>query len=136
MEYLSIWAALLSTILAVIKVWETWQKRMRLQTGYNFTSDPDIGNEVIIQNPSDTPVMISYWELLWARRSWPKLRSTNGRFPDEGRCDITIAPHSSHTLRFVGEDHWDGRPDGGQKLFLRLHIVGRRPVTMVVYKYK
>jgi hypothetical protein len=47
--------------------------------------------------------MISYWELLWRRRRYLKLETTNGRFPQEGYCNITIGPHARHTLDPRGE---------------------------------
>src|SRR5258706_8642714 len=68
-DFLAIWGALLSTLLAANTMWQTWKRRSRLEATYSFAADPDVGNEIIIQNPSDTPAMVSYWELFWAHRT-------------------------------------------------------------------
>jgi hypothetical protein len=38
------WGAGLSTLLAIIKVWEIWRDRFQLDVSYNFRSDGNIGN--------------------------------------------------------------------------------------------
>lgn len=133
---LAIWGAILSTGLAAIKAWEVWRQRIRLTTSYSFASDPDEGNDVIIENPSNTPVMISYWELLWVRRKCVRTTINYGEFPDEGYCNITVGPHSRHVLSFKDQHHFmQGHPAARKgKLYLRLHVVGRRrPVWLYVY---
>lgn len=133
---LAIWGAILSTGLAAIKVLEVWQQRMRLTTSYCFTSDPEQGNNIVIENPSKTPVMISYWELLWVRRSFFRIVVNDGEFPDEGYCNITIGPHSRHVLNFRDQHHFAmGRLSSRkEKLYLKLYVVGRRrPVWLQVY---
>jgi hypothetical protein len=133
---LAIWGALLSTGLAGIKILEVWRERLRLSTSYSF-SHPDYGgNEIVIENPSKTPVMISYWELLWRRRRYLKLETTNGRFPLEGYCNITIGAHTRHTLEFTEQEYfdWGHATIKMGKLYLKLHIVGRsKPVLLKVY---
>ncbi len=136
-DYLAIWAAFLSTLLAAIRIWETWKRRSRLEATYSFAGDPQVGNEIIIQNPSDSPAMVSYWELLWAHRTFPRLKPSDGIFPDDGLCNITIGPHSTHTLSFREDRHfpWGSSAQDKGNLYLRLHVVGRRkPVTLLVYK--
>jgi hypothetical protein len=79
------WGAILSTALAGIKISEVWRERVRLSTSYSFSnSDYRKTNEIIIENPSKTPVMISYWELLWRSRRFLKMETASGRFPQEG----------------------------------------------------
>ena len=135
---LAIWGAILSTGLAGIKILEVWRERLRLSTSYSFSS-PDYGkrNEIIIENPSKTPVMICYWELLWQRRRLLKLETVNGRFPQKGYCNITIGAHARHTLEFTEQEYFDwGRAAVKMgKLYLKLHIAGRRnPVLLKVYE--
>ena len=80
--------------------------------------------------------MISYWELLWRRRRFLKLKTTNGRFPQEGYCNITINAHARHTLEFTEQEYFDwGRAAVKMgKLYLKLHIVGRsNPVLLKIY---
>lgn len=133
---LAIWGAVLSTSLAAIKAWEVWRQRIRLTTSYSFTSNPDQGNDIIIENPSSTPVMISYWELLWVRRNCFRTKINYGEFPDEGYCNITVGPHSRYVLSFREQHHFiQGRPTEREgKLYLKLYIVGRRrPIWLSVY---
>ena len=80
--------------------------------------------------------MISYWELIWRRRRHLKFETTPGRFPQEGYSSITIGAHERHTLEFVEEEYFDWGPTTAKmgKLYLKLHIVGRRrPVLLKVY---
>jgi hypothetical protein len=53
---LAIWGSILSTGLAGIKILEIWRERLLLSTSYSFSAHK---NEIIIENPSKTPVMIS-----------------------------------------------------------------------------
>jgi hypothetical protein len=133
---LSIWATVVSTGLALIKVWEISRERVRLTTSYSLTADPEQGNDIIISNVSMTPVMVSYWELLWLRRRNFRKIITDGRFPDEGYCNIIIGPHARYILNFRDRQHFEwGRSvvDKGT-LYLKLHVVGRhRPVSLRVY---
>ena len=83
--------------------------------------------------------MISYWELLWQRRRFLKLETTSGRFPQEGYCNITINAHARYTLEFTEEEYFDWGHAAAKmgKLYLKLHIVGRRdPVLLKVYDPK
>jgi hypothetical protein len=133
---LACWASVVSTILAAIKISEVWRDRLRLTTSFGFSSPGCEGNEVIIENPSKAPVMISYWALLWIRRH--SLREIEyGRFPpDVGYCDITIPAHGRHVLHFEGKEYFDVRSGktGKGKIYLKLHIIGRRrPFMTLVY---
>ena len=133
---LGIWGAGVSTSLAGIKILEVWRERLRLSTSYSFSHRDHGGNEIIIENPSKTPVMISYWELLWRRRRYLKLEITGGRFPQEGYCNITIGAHARHTLEFAEQEYFDSGHAAIKmgKLYLKLYIVGRsKPVLLKVY---
>lgn len=134
---LAIWASLVSTMLAGIKILEVWRDRLQLTTSRNFAAPGHGGNEIIIENPSKTPVMISYWELLWIKQRHLRKETTGGRFPpDEGYCSITILGHGRHVLTFDDAEYfdWGQSTTSKGKLYLKLHIVGRRrPLTLQVY---
>lgn len=134
---LSTWGALLATVLAGLRMWEFSRGRQRLSTSYLFTSDPERGNEITIENSSDRPAMISYWELAWADRRFGRtLFERIEEMPDEGSYDVTIPPHARHTLHFVDGHHFRKRSDiDGHKvqLYLKLYLVARRsPVILSV----
>jgi hypothetical protein len=125
---LAVWAAAISTALPCIKIWEVWRDRLRLTTSYDFAAPGQGGYKIIIENPSKTPVMISYWELLWRKGSYVNSETTSGRFPNEGYCEITIPAHGRHVLEFDGDEYfergWASIAKG--KLYLKLYVVGRR----------
>lgn len=136
---LAAWGAMLSTLLAVVRIWETRREGLRLSASYGFHSDPDEGNEVIVLNTSKLPVMVSYWELVWGHYSWGRfiIDEEEWKFPlTPEDMDFTVPPHSKHALRFVGGEHFEWGPSSSKrgKIYLRLHIVGRhRRVTLLVY---
>ena len=137
--FLSIWGATVASGLAGLRVWEVWQERARLSVTCSFSSDPRTGHEIIIQNPSTTPFMISYWELLWVTREFCRRKTVYGMFPNEGYCDITVGGHSRHILRFQGAEYFPWRTEDAirGKIYLKLYIVGRRrPLWLYVNEFK
>lgn len=127
----AVWGAVLSTALAGVKVWEIWRDRVFLTTSYGFSSSPDYGDtSVTVENPTGTPVLVTYWELVWADRQFGITRFERGQaYPDEGYCNITIGAHDRHRFPFGGEDWFrpvdkiEGHP---VKLYLRLFVAGRK----------
>lgn len=94
---LGIWGAIISTGLCSLKLLDLWRERLQLSTTYNF-SDPDHGgNEIIIQNPSKPPVMISDWELIWRKKRLFATETTETLdygHPDDRR-DINIGAYDA-----------------------------------------
>jgi hypothetical protein len=141
-DLISIWGGVLSTALAAIKIWEVFRDRSRLIVSYSFDSRPEVGNTVILANPSKNPVMIEYFQLFWKRRTWFSSKTYENDphiDPEFGECNITIAPYSKYNLRFCDEDYFDWKcpVDAEAKLYIRLYIVGqRRPVIKLVYPLK
>ena len=135
---LGIWGALISTVLLVIKIIEMWRERLHLSASYRFSDRDHGGNEIIIQNPSKTPVLISHWELLWRKRRPFRTETTQTLdygFPEDRR-DITIAAHSTYTLRFTEQNYfeWGCKTRDKGILYIELHIVGRKiPLLLHIY---
>jgi len=132
--WLGIWGAALSTTLAGLKFYEVWRDRSRIQTTYSL-SDPEIGNEVTIINISGRPLLVSYWELTWVSGIlwW---RKEENPVPLSEPGFLAIPPHSKHVLAFAEEDWftWGSRTVSKGRLYLRLHIAGkRRPTALMVY---
>ena len=132
---IAVWAAVLSTILALIKIWEIWKTRIRIEVSYSFMGIPEEGNQVIIRNLSPTPIIITYWDLQWRKRKlFIKPTFTIG--PNEFNEDIKISGHTSHKLIFRDQDHFDWGPSslGKNKIYLLLHIAGKKwPSLKKVY---
>ncbi|MFZ0943558.1 MAG: hypothetical protein WB930_21025 [Syntrophobacteraceae bacterium] len=134
-SFLAIWGSLISSVLACIKLWETWRDRRRLTTSYSISYADDDESQIIIENPSNTPVMVNYWELLWIKGRLFRPETIDGVFPNEGYCNITIKAHDRHVLSFKGgQKHYRGRNATKAKLHLKLYIAGRnRPYSYIAY---
>lgn len=134
-NYIAWWGAGLSTLLAIVKLWEVWRDRFRLDVGYNMTSSPEVGNEINIRNLSGTPIIISYWELFYRPHCWPLKKDTSINSSGADARDIKIEPHSSKTFRFIEVDHfdWGWEVMKGRRVYIRLYIAGRRKVVKHVY---
>lgn len=75
------WGAVLSTLLALAKLGELWRDRFQVEISFNFTSNPEIGNEILVRNLSSRTFILADWELLYgtgrrpARRFYPSCES-------------------------------------------------------------
>jgi hypothetical protein len=133
---LAVWGAVLSTTLAVVKLWELWRDGFRIELGYRFAGLPDIGNTISIHNLSGRPLTLTYWELLDGSGRWPWRRF--GPFESAGGdwSSTKIEAHSTCELSFVEERYfnWNGQGHNGHKLYIKLWFAGRRrPVLRLVY---
>ena len=131
----ALWGAVLSTILAVTKLWEIRRDRFRVDVGNNFSSAPGGANKVIVRNLGSRPFILCYWELLWLPHRWVSEHGVRSISPGEDAIDVRIEPGASHTLRFSGPDHFDWGRNAlrGRTIYLRLYVVGRRSFLRKVY---
>lgn len=124
------WGAVLSTLLAVIKFWELWRDRFRIEIGSCFTTEPHIGNEVRIRNPSPNPLILTHWEIFYGSALCPisKKSSISEREYDTEDCVITSA--STHTLSFKNESYFYTNIDKlkGRTVYIKIHFAGRRVI--------
>ncbi len=136
-EFLAIWGAGLSTLLAMVKVWEIWSSRRRIEVSYSFVGNPEEGNDIIIRNISGKPFIVTYWELLFCERKHFRWISYRTEEPGEHANDICIQGHSSKKFNFSEADYfeWGHQALAGKRIYLKLQIAGeRKPVTYLVYK--
>jgi hypothetical protein len=130
------WGAVLSTLLALAKLWELWRDRFQLEVSFNFTGSQEIGNQIIVRNLSGRTFILAHWELLYGTGRWPTRRFTPLASPDYYDAgDVRIEPHSTHTLTFKEQDYFDWGVDElkGRMIFIRLYIAGRRSILRLVY---
>ena len=127
------WGAVLSTLLALIKLHEFWRDRFRIEIGHGFTGDVNHGNDIHIRNLSSRPIILSYWEIFYRKGYCFTKKDKYIASPEAFACDLKIDPHSSHTLNFNGQDHFSWGQTDGSKIYMRLHIAGRRPIVKKVY---
>jgi hypothetical protein len=126
MNFIAIWAATISTILAVVKLWEIFCQRFRMDVGSSLTSSSEIGNEIHLRNLAARPMILTHWELERADGTWPFRRYSAFCSPEGFSHDIRIEPDSSKTLSFTGIDHFDWGVNA-KPTFIKLHFSGRRP---------
>jgi hypothetical protein len=135
MKFIAWWGAGLSTLLAVVKLWEIWRDRFQIDLGCNLTGDPEIGNEIFIRNLTGRPAILCYWELLYCSGSWPCRKYSGISSPGPDAYDLRVDAHSSTTLGFSETDYfeWSEKALNGRKIYIRLHFAGQRPFLRKVY---
>lgn len=130
MEVIAWWGAILSTLLALMKLWEFWRDRFRIEVDRTLTTDPEIGNKIFVRNLAGHPVILSYWELISCEGRWSFQRHSTLSSPEADARDSRIETHSSFTLTFAEQDHfdWGSKALKGRRIYIRLYIAGRRPI--------
>ena len=137
-EFLAYWGAGLSTTLALVKFWEIWKSRRRVEIGYCFNSMEGVGNRIIIRNLSGTPFIITYWQLHF-RECYLFLKNKPYKSEDaeDENIDICVPGYSSKSIVFNNARYfdWGHKALGGKQIDIELHIAGRRkPLKFPVYK--
>lgn len=129
------WGAGLSTLLAVVKLYELWQDRFRVDVSYNFTSSESIGNEVLIRNLSNRSLILTHWELLYCSGRWPRRSFEPFASADFDAGDHKLEPYATYTLHFAEENHFstNHKALNGRRIIIRLQIAGRKPILKLVY---
>ena len=133
--YVAWWGACLSTVLALVKLWELWRDRFQLEVSYNLRSDPSLGNEIYVRNLSGKPLILTHWELFHRSGRWPRRKLKFFAMADPDVGDTRVEPHTTHTLRFVDANHfsWSHGALNGRHICIQLHVAGRRPILRLVY---
>jgi hypothetical protein len=134
-SYIAWWGAGLSTLLALIKLWELWRTRFRIEVGRALNGSVEMGNDIHIRNLSSNPTILCYWELFYRDHLWPFRKDTYIISPEADSCDIRIEQHSSKTFNFNGQDHfsWDRKVMKGRRIYIRLHFAGRWSIIRKIY---
>lgn len=129
------WGAGLSTLLAIVKLLELWRDRFRVEVSHNFTGSESIGNEVLIRNLSNRPLIITYWELLYCSGRWPQRTFEPLESADFDSGDRRLEPYATHTLHFADANYfsWGHKALNGRRIVILLHIAGRKPILKLVY---
>ncbi len=120
---------------AIIKLYEMWRDRFRIEISYNFRSLPDIGNDITIRNLSPKSITLTHWSLIYVSGKWPTRHYTPMASPEYDFNDIEIKANSSHTLTFSDISHfdWGATSLRGRRIFIRIYTAGRKPITRLVY---
>ncbi|MDD2467933.1 MAG: hypothetical protein PHI97_28475 [Desulfobulbus sp.] len=125
--YIAIFSAILSTILTIIKIYDKWTSRRRIEITCYFNGIPEVGNDVIIRNISDKQLIVTYWRLSFCKRNYLKWIEYKTEEPNEDACDIIIPPHSTKKLNFSEERYfdWSFNKTKDRRVFFKLFIAGK-----------
>jgi hypothetical protein len=107
--------------------------RLRLTTSYIFGGP----NEIIIENTSLIPALITYWELVWVHRRFGRsIFERMEDYPDVGYCNIIVPAYSRYVMSVTDEMHLQSELDGHSvALYLKIYLAGRkRPLWLRVWK--
>ncbi|MCU8116142.1 hypothetical protein M2H36_21440 [Vibrio vulnificus] len=130
---LSIWGAVLSTVLAFLKIKEVYNNRFKVGTSHVFRSDEEYGNEISIQNLSSTPILLNYMEVYYRPKGFLSWFKTPKQIwsPEDEILNDRIEPHSGVTFSFIHGDHftWENR-----KIYVRLYFAGKKAFEKCVSK--
>jgi hypothetical protein len=136
-EIVAWWGGTVSSILAIVRLWETWRDRFRVEVSANLTSLPEIGNEVLIRNLGTRAFILTYWQLLYGSSIRPFRKFEHLASPDYDEGDRKVEPFETCTLPFMEDNHFDWGVDAlaGRDIYIRLCIAGRRPRLKLVYRF-
>jgi hypothetical protein len=136
-SWIAWWGACLSSLLAVVKLFELWRDRFRVDVDYYFTGDESIGNKILIRNLSGRPIILTHWELIYCSGSWPRRKFDFLEKADIDAGDRKLEPYATHTICFFDENYfsWDHKALNGRRIFIRLHIAGRKSILKIIYPH-
>lgn len=136
MDWLAVYAAILSTLLGTLRFGEWWRDRFRIEIAALLRDCPSEGNEIHVRNLAARPIIVTHWQLYWISGRWPFRSKTGIQAQEYDSPDIRIDARSTRTLDFRDEDHfdWGATAARGRQLYFRLHFAGhRRPVVRRIY---
>jgi len=136
-DWLAVWGAFVSTVLAAIKIAEWWRDRNRLEIDFFCTTSESEGNTVIIRNLYSKPIIITYWEIFLAKKSSRDSEQVSIESADFDAGDQVVAAHASVQWNF-SEARFFGTSDKflkGRGIYLRLCIAGRKPIVRKLYPF-
>jgi len=127
----------LSLVLAIVKLWELYSGRARIEIGGDYASLDSVGNQIYIRNLSPKPIILIYWEVYYGTKPLFFRKETPISSP-ESSVNATIAAGSTYQLSFEDEHHFSTSVAAlnGRAIFMRLFIAGRsRPIVRKIYSH-
>lgn len=132
------WAGFfISTALALVKIWELWQGRFRVDVSGSFAGDERVGNTVYIRNLSPHAVILTHWEVYYAHRYLPFSKRETATERDFDAGDSVIEKTSTHPLHFADEGYfsWSHKKLRGRSIYIKLHFAGRPRISARIYPH-
>lgn len=138
---LALWGALLSTLLAALKIWETWSARRRIVLSSYLSTDPGGDHRLQLTNLSGSPILLRTWAIVPTRKFlvWRvaegRLLYVSGR---SGAAEI-VAPHGQFEITIGASWHleWQTAEALKRPPYLQLFVEGReRPLLVRIVSAK
>ena len=118
---LSIWGAVLSSILSVMKIIEYWNNRFQIDVSPILRGSDDVGHDISIKNLSSKPVLLEYMEI------FQKIGNEEKRIwsPEDAFINARIDPFDSKVFNFSEADYFLWK----KGTYIRLHFAGRKTIN-------
>lgn len=115
---LALWGATLSTVLGLLRIFDAWRNRFRVNVDYVWRSDPYEGDEISIQNLSGKPILLTHLKVhekdkkcLW--------------HPEDTLLQKRIESFETERFVFSESDFFHAM---GKRIVVELHFAGRKPL--------
>jgi hypothetical protein len=116
-------------VLGLIKVWEIYQDRNRLEITRWWVGLGEEGWTIFLYNLGEKPVSIYYFEFFWSKhRFWSERQFMEHFSPGAEGFDLTIEPGKKKSIQFAEEKNFSRKNSNipNAHLYIRLTLVGRR----------
>ncbi|MGB5965585.1 MAG: hypothetical protein WBF77_04790 [Sulfurimonadaceae bacterium] len=123
---LSLWGAVLSTILSVLKIVEYWNNRFQVEVGQILRGDEDLGHDISIKNLSSKPILLEYMELFTKKGNWPFRQKKYIWSPEDSWLNARIEPSDAQVYNFSGSNYFGWN---NQNIYVLLYFAGKKPIT-------
>lgn len=127
-DWIAIYAAVLSTILAMLKLVMFIRGYYRISVLSTTTTSRKIGNAVSIYNHCDRALQVVYWKLERQSGIWPfrEIETVATREFDMS-AGSRIEEYGSMTINFKDEDYFktSGPEFDGKRYYLKLYFAGK-----------
>lgn len=141
LDWVAAYGAVLATVLALVQL-VRWLLSLRpsLDSTYSLLGHESYPDRITIANLRPVPLMVSSWRVEWVPtfwRFWIGKVDQTPEFEPDFDSGFVIPGHSTHDLKFTGENKldWSFKVADKRKLRLSLRAFGRqRPITVTILR--
>lgn len=126
-QALAYWGALLSTLLAGLKLLEFWDNRFKISISFLETGSQQEGNTLTIRNLTFSRQILIGYEIWESKSIFPFTHKKYFSVLEWDSKDRIIEARSSISDNFCDEHHFSTNNECN--LYIKLYFAGKRPVT-------
>ncbi len=126
---LSLWGAILSTILTILKFFEYWNNRFRININTIFRSEANCGHDISISNLSSKPILLEYMELFTLKGKWFFKKEHNIWSPEDLIINERIEPSNTKLYNFRQGDYFQWN---NKTIYIKLYFIGKKPIIQKI----